>query len=127
QDLAYRNRYERKRKTFRMLLAGYRKKVGYALQRSFANLRHIAESLQPLEFALPAKPGDLALRVVPRVALRVEDRIAQVEFTLDELHRLLVSVRLEGLARGRKSERKYVPHLFHQSMLEHPGATRIQS
>src|SRR5260370_41412622 len=82
------------------------KKVRNAGQRGFANVGRITEPLQPSQFALPTEPGDLSLGVVARVALRIENRIAQAELALYELHRLFVSVGFERLARRRGLERE---------------------
>src|SRR5215471_20731251 len=75
----------------------------YTGQRRVRHLR--AEALEPLEPLLAPEPGDLALGVLPGIALGVEHRVARTEFAAYQLERLLVAVRFEGFARGSEAER----------------------
>ena len=76
---------------------------------------------------LAAKPGELALGVVARVALRIEDRVVEVEFAGEQLQRLLVSVRFERLAGRRETQGENAAHLFHQPAGEHGLAALVQA
>ena len=72
-----------------------------------------------------AEPCDLSLRVIARIALRVEHCVAR-SAAADELQRLLVSMRFEWLHSGAKPS-EYRFHFFHQSVFEHPRAARVQT
>ena len=90
-------------------------------------VRHQSPST-PLQFRLPTEPGDLPLGIVSRIALRIEDCIAQIQFALNQLQRLFVPVRFERLARkpGKPSAR--IPRTSStRPCSEHPGAAGIET
>ncbi len=71
------------------------------------------EAFEPGDVRFFAEPGHLALGVVARVALGVEDGFFGSQFTLQKLQSLFVAVRFEGLAGGRESQRENALHLVH--------------
>src|SRR5215813_4160722 len=73
---------------------------------------------QPHQPRLPPKPCDLTLCILPRIPLRVEQRIPRSQLAPNQLQRLLVAVRFEGLAFRRETQRQDMPHLLHQPALE---------
>src|SRR5258708_2496021 len=83
-----------------------------ACQRRIANLRLIAEILQPDQTGLPAEPCDLPLRIVARISLCVENRIPRTQLVANQLQGLLVAMRLERLALRREAERENALHLL---------------
>src|SRR5205823_1508451 len=100
----YTDKYERLSKTFR--------KIFHARQRIAANRSVIAEPAQPHQAGLAAEPRDLPLRIIARLALRIEESVARRKFPAHELLRLLITDRLERLRRAI-SQRLDAPHFLH--------------
>src|SRR5450432_2913101 len=61
------------------LFAEFLQKRTHAFHGHFTQLRLLAEALQPDQPRLPAKPRDLPLGIVARVALRIEERVPGAE------------------------------------------------
>src|SRR4051794_32257634 len=74
-------------------------------ERAFAHRRISAKSAQPLHLTLATKPGDLPLRIIPCITLRVKHGVARAQLALNELQRLTVPMRFERLARSRETQR----------------------
>src|SRR5581483_4159664 len=89
-------------------------------------MRIAGESAEPDQSGLAAKPCELALGILTRVALRVENRVAKSELAAEILQRLFVAMRLERLRLRRKPECENALHFLHETVLEHGGAAKIE-
>ena len=87
----------------------------------------IPESLKPDHVLFLPKPGQLTFGVVPCGLFGGGHGCLQGYLSLQKLHRLKVSERLEGLAAWRKALRQYGPDLVHQSAGEHAVDTLFNS
>ena len=65
------------------------------------NPGRFAESLQPYQPGLSAKPGNLPLGVLARIALCPKQRLAPIQLGVNQLQSLFVPMRFKGLYRGR--------------------------
>src|SRR5260370_23295750 len=87
----------------------------------------VSESGQPFHGGLFAKPGDLALGVAPRISLRFDERLLWCELTAEHLQNLRVAVRFEWFRRCGPPHIENEFDLLHQTLLEHPLASIVQS
>ena len=89
--------------------------------------RLVAEAPEPHQVRLAAEPGDLPFGILPRVALRVEHRLARIQFAREQLQRLFVSVRFEGLGGGVEAHGQDAACLIGEPGFEHGGTAPIEA
>lgn len=107
--------------------SGFLKESPDQIRRSALRLELIAEAVQPDHTAFVAEPCPLPFRIAARVALRIVERLAQVEFSSQHLQGLPIAMRLQRLHRLGITHRQDSPDLFDQSGFEHPRTALIEA
>jgi len=102
------------------------KELGCTVQDGPLDSLIITEPRKPFHVALLPEPGHLAFGIPAGIALRVENRLLQAQFTVQELYGLAVAVRFEGLGARGKSASQNPAHFFDQPTLKHPFAALVK-